>query len=68
MKVKVIQEFKDLTINKVRTLKDDPFEVDKERAELLIKKGYVEPVVETASPKEKKKIEKATKKDSKDSK
>ncbi len=54
MKVKTIKEFKDLTINKVRTINDEPFNVDKDRALLLIQKGFVEEYIETATPKIKK--------------
>lgn len=51
MRVRTIKDFTDLTINKVRTTKDAPFEVDKERASLLIQRGFVEEYIETAIPK-----------------
>jgi len=54
MKVKTIKNFKDLTINKVRTTEDDPFDVDKGRASLLIQRGFVEEYIETSIPKKSK--------------
>ncbi len=61
MKVKTIKEFKDLTIDKIRRLNDEPFEVEKERANLLIKMGFVEPIIQTSIQKVRNKKEKARK-------
>ena len=61
MKVKTIKEFKDLTIDKIRRLNYEPFEVEKERANLLIKMGFVEPIIQTSIQKVRNKKEKARK-------
>ncbi|MCO7122033.1 hypothetical protein NIA71_08735 [Ihubacter massiliensis] len=51
MKVKVVERYKDLELDEIK-VPGDTFEVNKGRAEMLIRKGFVEEIKENKPKKE----------------